>query len=558
MITTLKIKNFAIIENIEINFSKGLNVLTGETGAGKSILIKAIKLLLGARSSTGVVRNGTKEADLQAIFDVTGFPEIISILKESGIEMEDRELIIRRVINNNQSKIYLNDEISTLNLLNRITPFLMDICSQFENRTLFLPENQLNLLDAHSNNDENVSAFKIFYRDILKVKNELKELESSEREKADRLDFCQFQLGELTKINPKKGEDLLLEEELIGIDSNKALVEFANEARDAFFNDESSIITQIETLKNKMSKIKNIEQIPFLANKKEKLNEFVDSLESFGKDFLSYRKTLTYDTERRAQVVGRLDVLRSIKKKFNGSLDLVIEKKNALSNEVKKLESLENVRNELNAQLIKLQVQAKKLGKEIHVAREKTAKIISEKITAQLQDLNMKGAVLQIKLTYNEDKLNALGFDEVEFEFAPNKGELLDSISKIASGGELSRVTLAIHNVFTKENSSKTYVFDEVDTGIGGDTAKQVGKKLKEISQNHQVICISHLAQVAVHGKTHTLLYKESSDERVTTKTKSLETKDQRIKEIARMLSGDPSIEEALEHAEVLLKEVKN
>jgi DNA repair protein RecN (Recombination protein N) len=556
MISLLKIKNFAIIENIELNFTKGLNVLTGETGAGKTILINAIKLILGNRASADLVRHGTNEAELQAVFNITNYPEVLAELQVAGIET-DSELIIRRIITSKgQSKIFINDNSVTLALLLKITPSLMDICSQFENRTLFLPENQIKLLDNYCKNYEKVNTFKEYYNNITDIKRKLKELAQLDEEKEKKLDYYKFQLGEIQAVSPKKDEDLDLEKEMQELNQNKLFSELAENAKYTFFESDNSVITKLEELLEKVSKIFDMSKDPQMADRKDRISEALGILNNLGKDFLSFKKTVNYSPQRREQIVIRLEKLSKLKRKYGeGSLKVVFDKIEVLKSEILKMENTDEIKRKLQHELKQISSKAEVLGKELHEIRVKSAKNISKKITEQLQDLNMKGAILQIIVDFNQEKLTALGYDDVSFSFAPNKGEPFNLLSKIASGGELSRVTLAIHNVLTKENSEKIYIFDEVDTGIGGDTGRLVGRKLKEISREHQVICITHLPQVAVFGDSHILLSKEENNERVTTKSSQLDTTIKRIEEIARMLTGNSKKKEALDHAEVLLKD---
>jgi DNA repair protein RecN (Recombination protein N) len=550
MLVSLKIKNFIIIESLFVNFSKDFTVITGETGAGKSILVNAIKLVLGGRASTDLIRKGETETEIEAVFNVKNNAFIKTLLKENSMTSDD-DLIVRRILNESgQNRIFINDSNATLALLSRITPYLVDICSQFENQSLFSSQYQLSLVDRFSNNENLVLEFKEIYKDIQNIKYQLKDLSSLAQERETKLEYLKFQFDEIKALDLVENEDQELKNELDQMDSVKNILELTDYAEVVFYGEHGSMISQLEALKAKSLKIKTLG----FQEQQVTINKILELVEGLSSDFDKLKKSSKFNPKRRDEIHFRLESLNKIKRKFGGSIESALKKLNELSADIENLENLESKQKELTKKKDQLFVQAKEIGSVLSKKRTKAAKDISLKITKELQDLNMKGSQLEIEITHNLEEINPSGFDVININFAPNKGEPFGLLEKIASGGELSRITLAIRKVLT-DSLDKTYIFDEVDTGLGGDAGKVVGRKLKEISKNNQIVCITHLAQVAIFGDKHCVLAKEEKKNRVATTLHEIITQKDRIEEIARMLGGDKSEKAALTHAEVLLRE---
>lgn len=549
MLVSLKIKNFIIIEKLEASFSKGLTVITGETGAGKSILISSLKLVLGGRASADVVRQGAKEAEIQATFDVSLNKHIQKVLSESDVEVENGELIVRRIINSKgQGKIYINDVTATLTLLTKITPLLLDICSQFENQSLFSPTHQLILLDRYAKTSEESIAFSSIFSQIQKIRKEMKELDAVESEREKRLDYIKYQFSEIDDAAPLVGEENSLTEELDNLSKSKDLFDIIKQIEHSFYGDDNSVISKLETIKIRITKL----NLNSLKDYEDKLEQIVSLAEEVSNGLISQKKSTKYNPARINELHDRMEELKKIKRKYGGSLEAAVKKHSELKLEIERLENAEKIKKELKKQHDLLMIQAKKIGLELSEKRVSAASDISSKITKELQDLEMKGAQLKIKVNFDVENLSSTGFDFIEIEFSPNKGERFGLLEKIASGGELSRVTLSIHKILTDGSENKTYIFDEVDSGIGGATGLVVGRKLKEIGSSNQVICITHLGQVAVFGQQHLQLKKKESEDRVSTSITEIETFEKRTAEVARMLGGTQT-KDALNHAAELL-----
>lgn len=550
MLISLKIKNFIIIESGVLEFSSGFSSITGETGSGKSILIKALKLVLGEKASPDIIRSGEAEAELEAVFLIKN-EKLIELLSSYGIELEENQIIIRRVISFKGSKNYINDKAITLNLLNKITKDLVSICSQFENHNLFDESHQLQIVDNYRLNPF-LSLYDKKYKEYQEHKKNLEEASMLLEEKDKKLDYYIFQKEELDKCSLTEKEDENLEIELTNIDQYKSLYELSKFSEHIFYNEHSSIIGQLESLSSKLSKITS-EKIEEL---KEKVNIAIVTCEDIAETIKKNEKSLKYNPNRRNEIYNRIEQLKKIKKKHGGTLENVFKKKKELEIEIEKLKDIESYYKKAQKKLNECFEELKKIGKSLYEFRMESASELSKEITKQLQELHMKGSLIDIKVIHNPESPSLNGFDSIMFMFTPNKGGKTAKLQEIASGGELSRVTLAIHKTIYDKNDYKTYIFDEVDSGVGGDTGRVIGKKLKEISENNQIVCITHLAQVAVFGSLHFKLEKCLDPEKAFTRIFRINNKEERIQEIARMLSGSVDKKEALDHAKSMLDEI--
>jgi DNA repair protein RecN (Recombination protein N) len=551
MLISLKIKNYVLIEHISVKFSETFTVITGETGAGKSLIINTIAMVLGGKANKDLIRHGAKESEVEAVFDIRKNTLVKSVLAEQSIE-HDGELIIRRIFSEKgQNKILLNDSSVTLAFLSKITPHLVDICSQFENQSLFSNNYQLGLIDRSAKLDDEVLEFKKVFKEIQEINSQLKELATLEGEREKKGEYLRYQYDEISNIEVNPEEDTELNKELEDMDQVKGVIELANFADEIFYGESTSILSQLEKLKAKAQKLR----VGDFKQQEETIRNILSLAESLVSDLGQLKKGSKFNQKRRDEIYSRLESLNKIKRKYGGSIDSVLKKFEELSKEIIVLDNIEDTKTELLKKKSKLMKIAVDQGTSLNKKRVTASYEISAQITAELQDLNMKGSQIKVEILHDINEINSTGFDSVKINFAPNKGEPFGLLEKIASGGELSRITLAIHKVLT-DFIHKTYIFDEVDSGIGGDTGLKVGNKLKEISKKNQVICITHLAQVAVYGDKHCLLEKEDNNNRVVTSLEEIDSKEERVQEIARMLSGDKNSKESLAHAEVMLKKV--
>ena len=549
MMSFLKVNNFALIDKLELDLKSGFNVLTGETGAGKSIIIKAVQLLLGERASSDIIRKGSESAEVNAIFDLS--PTVKQLLIDNGLPHEDETLVVRRVISSGSSKNFINSVPVTLQILKTIMTQVVSICGQHDNQILTSDEEQLKLVDEFSSSASQLSELKEIFKKLRSNKQKTDELNKNLEIKEQRMDYLTFQLKEITDVNPSISEEAELsaqEQKLLG---SQDLLQLCQLAEQTFYGEDQSVISALEAL---LKKIKSAVKFDDQLNEtQEKIEELVNNLEELGSFFSSYIKKNGLEDNELDYVINRLESLKKLKRKYGGSIEGVLAKQEELQQEYDQLNNSE-------AELKLLESEKKSLLKEyysisevLNKARVKTATQISKKVTQELQDLKMSGSEFKIEV----NKLSALtakGQDQIVFMIAPNKGEGLKPLAKIASGGELSRIMLALTKVITEKLPLSLYIFDEIDAGIGGETGLVVGQKLQEISRQNQTVCITHLPQVAVWADGHFVISKGEINNRVTSKVEQLLKSQDLTQEIARMLGGNMAKAESLDHAQAMIK----
>lgn len=550
MLTYLKVSNFALIEKLEVDFSEGFNVLTGETGAGKSIIIKAVQLLLGDRASSEVIREGSKEAEIQACFNIK--PNIIQLLKQADINVDENHLVVRRVITANGSKNFINGSLVNLQNLKNIMTQVINICGQHEHQILINPEEQLKLIDNFGDYQFELKELKDCFSKIKNIKKQIDDLTMDADSKEDRIDYLTFQLKEIEEVDPQLEEEQELQEQEQKILGMKDLINVCNYAENCFYGEEVSVISSLEGLASKIKQ--GLKHDQSLGVMQEKLENLLVELEEVGTFFSQYFKKNNLDSDNLDYVISRLESFKKLKRKYGGSIESVLSKKQEISTELTALKTADSTIANLEKEKKQYLTAYTKLADKINKERIKVANTISEKVTQELQELKMLGSKFEVQVQ-PLSQLTSKGKDAIVFMIAPNKGEGLKPLEKIASGGELSRIMLALTKVVTERNSISLYIFDEIDAGIGGEAGLVVGKKLQQISSFQQTICITHLPQVAVFANQHLVISKSEINNRTTSQVSPLINKTQKINEIARMLGGNMAKDKALEHAEAMLEQ---
>lgn len=555
MLTYLKVSNFALIEKLEVDFSEGFNVLTGETGAGKSIIIKAVQLLLGDRASSEVIREGSKEAEIQACFNIK--PNIVQLLKQADINIDENNLVVRRVISSNGSKNFINGSLVNLQNLKNIMTQVINICGQHEHQILVNPEEQLKLIDNFGDYQVELKELKECFNKIKNLKKQIDDLTIDAESKEDRIDYLTFQLKEIDEVDPQLDEEQELQDQEQKILGMKDLINVCNYAENCFYGEESSVISSLEGLASKIKQ--GLKHDSSLGVMQEKLENLLVELEEVGTFFSQYFKKNNLDSDNLDYVISRLESFKKLKRKYGGSIESVLLKKQEISTELNALKTADSTIANLEKEKKQYLLSYTKLADKINKERVKVANTIGEKVTQELQELKMLGSKFEVQVQ-PLSQLTSKGKDAIVFMIAPNKGEGLKPLEKIASGGELSRIMLALTKVVTERNSISLYIFDEIDAGIGGEAGLVVGKKLQQISSFQQTICITHLPQVAVFANQHLVISKSEINNRTTSQVSPLINKNQRINEIARMLGGNMAKDKALEHAEAMLDQsnIKN
>ena len=548
MLTDLTIKNVAIIDTLHITFKSGLTVLTGETGAGKSIIIDAVGLVMGSRASSDLIRSGEEEAVVEALFDISGLPEIRQQLIEAGFDATDELLIKRSLSRGGRNRIFINGGMATLALLVDIAPRLINIYGQHDSQTLLKPENHLRLLDAYASIGEQRQKFTNAFNRVSAVRDQLSVFEQAEREAERRTDLLSYQSEEIAKAALKLGEEELLEEQQRLLASAEKLGGVSGEAFERLYGGEGALLGQLRRISSSIAELSTIDHS--LQETAAAIEGAYLQLEDAATTLRDYASHIESDPAALQQIDDRLDLLGRLKKKYAPTVAEMLDYKTAIDAELEQLQDREQSRHNLEAELENLEIELKLLGGELTASRAQAASKLKHALESEAHQLAMKGAIIEPTLEQLPEP-RANGFERVEFLFSPNPGEIPRPLGKIASGGELSRLMLAIKQVLP-DSDVPTLVFDEVDTGIGGATSELVGRKLKNVATGQQVLCITHLPQVAVFADQQLRVEKLITEGRTTTQVLELNL-DERTGEIARMLAGATVTDSALKHAAEML-----
>jgi DNA repair protein RecN (Recombination protein N) len=555
----IKVHNFAIIENIHIQFKKGLNILSGETGAGKSVLLKSLGLLMGGKASAESIRTGADQATIEGSFDISKRTDLKNKLTELGIDCEDDLLIVRRVIHGDKSRVYLNGHLNTLGILRDIVAPLIEVTGsqapliemtgQHENKNLQTKAYHLDMLDQAAGLFEKRGQYHDKYNEWKDSLKEIEELEQNSKFVAQRLDYLLYQRDEISKLDLNPGEDTELEAEIKMLKSASKLTSFVDSAEDALYGDEDSALTRIQTILKRGAELANLD--PVLAEKLQALEQVKVILDDTFYDLRKHVSSLEADPQRLDNMEARLSDIRRLQKKYGPNLDDILAALLNMETEIGKLESSDERLEELKKKSSQLQLELKKRAQELHDARAKHAKILAKGVNEELADLNMKGVIFHVSVE-KATELGAYGDSDVEFMTQTSSKDPLRPLGKTASGGELSRILLSLKRVVGSSKWPRTYLFDEVDAGVSGVTAEKVGKKLKSIAKGQQVICVTHLPQVAASGDFHFYIQKSPLKGAMAMEVKELSDKE-RIQEIARLISGEKITKTSVAHAQELL-----
>ena len=536
MINALHIKNMGIIDDIIVDLNEGFNVLTGETGAGKSLIIGSLQILAGGRFSKEIIRHGEKYA----------FVEMSLYLPNQGFE--DDTVIVSRELNINGKNICkINGRLVTVCELRKFMANIIDIHGQNDNQSLLNMSTHIELLDEYSINEmqELKEKYKLLYEEYLKIKLELNRNYGDDKEKQRKLDLLNYQVNEIEIANLKKDEEDELE--------SKRKLMMASEKISTSIADAENQISNvaIDSLNSAIKSMEKVEQYnQDFASIIERLKNAYYEIQEVSYDISSFNEELYYDEEELNKIEGRLDLINSLKRKYGNNIEEILAYKEKINQEIFEIENLESYIIKLKNDLKKNEKEMLEIAKSMNSIRNKYAEILSQKINNELKDLEMKNAKFSISVEFSkEGNFNINGLDKVEFVISTNVGEEAKSLIKIASGGEMSRIMLAIKSVLADVDKIPVIIFDEIDTGISGVAANATGEKLKNIAKSHQVLCVTHLASIAAKGDYNYFVCKEVENDKTKTKIKQL-AEDEILKEIARISSGtvtDISINHAKE-----------
>jgi len=551
MLRTLRIRNFALIHELEIEFGSGLNVMTGETGAGKSIVLGALQLVLGARASTHSVRDGARRADVEALFNIENpSPELAAALREFDIEPDDDELVVSRVVSREgRSKAYVDGRLVPLTVLDRLGAHLVDLHGQHEHQSLLKPDRQLLILDAYAGLDRHRESLADRVRALRERQREIDALENVDREQMRRLDFLNHEAAEIDRAQLEPDEEDQLRERRTYLANLERIGAQVNVARAHLSDDEAG--AAVDRLGQALAALDEIaEYHPDLDDAVHRLQNAMDEIQSVATDILPLAEAEDFDVAELDRINERLSALTDLKRKYGDTIDEILAYRLSIAAEIDALANrdkrLAELRREYDTERDACRDAAAKLTAERKRAATKLAKNVSD----SLQELGMEGAAFSIKIDAAD--LGLRGADRLEFQLAANTGSAARSLRAVASGGELSRLMLALKSVFATADHVPTLIFDEVDAGIGGKVATHVAVRLRALARSHQILCITHLAQIAAAADTHYHVAKARKAKTTVTEVIPVEA-ESRIEELARLLDGAVT-DLSRDHAQDLLK----
>ncbi len=548
MLVELSIDNYAVIESLRVRFHRGLNLLSGETGSGKSIVVDALGVLFGARASAEVVRAGADRARVSGIFEVASKPPL---LDEAGIEIEENEILIEReILANGKSRAFIANRPATAALLRDLAPYLGDIHGQHDQQQLFSNAVQRDMLDQFAAADTSAAA--ALFREWRRASSELEELDRTAQEKLRLADLWSFQLKEIESVSPRAGEDSELENERRVLRNFVRLEESANAAYAALYDAPESAAAQLRSVMKRLEEISRIDEsiAPILAS----VQPAAIALDEGAHALRHYLARLEADPARLDEVESRLAALEKLKRKYGATVEEVLAFQERARADLRGVETSNDRREALRKKTAALAREYEQAAAALSAARKDAARQLARRVEAELASLAMEKTRVEIRVSPAE--WSECGADSVEFLISPNPGEEPKPLEKIASGGELSRVALALKTCTAPARARKvprTLVFDEVDAGVGGSAAEAVGRRLKKLSASSQILCVTHLPQIAGFADHHYYVEKRTEKSRTCTTIEELSPAE-RTREIGRMISGERVTPEALKHAEQLIK----
>ena len=552
MLQELSIKDFAIIDEIQISFQPKMTVLTGETGAGKSIIIDALGLLAGGRGSTEFIRKGEKKAVIQGLFTLPREANTYNILEEYGIDSEDGQIILQRDLYRGGRNICrINGMMVNLATLRKIGETLIDIHGQNEHQELMKPENHIDLLDEYDKKTSELrNQYQVVYENYRKLKLSMEKKEADEKAWAQRLDMLNFQVKEIEEAGLKINEEDELVEEKNKLDNFQAIHDALELSYQILSGEKIDVVGNLGNAMNELSDVSDLSEN--LQEINTKISDAFYSLEDVARDISDELDSMEWNGERLNEIEERLELIHQLKRKYGDTIEDILHYHIRIVKELREMENAEQNSEKQERQLSEALEKVKELAIKLSKQRKKSAKKLEKMIHEQLSALYMDKAVFEVKFL-NNSKLYSKGIDKVEFYIQTNPGEEMGPLAKIASGGELSRIMLALKTIFSQKMGVTSIIFDEVDTGVSGRVAQAIAEKISQISNNSQVLCITHLPQVAAIADNHYYISKSVNDGRTETSLEELDEK-QKIREIARMLSGSEITELTLKHAEELIK----
>jgi DNA repair protein RecN (Recombination protein N) len=557
MLQELRIKNFAIIDELNLSFSKGLNILTGETGAGKSIILNAVHLLLGDKATEEWIRSSEEEASVEAIFDISGNAEAQKRLKDKAPHLqgegEENSLLIRRVISRSgRGKVFINGNLATLGVLSEAGEGLLSIYGQHEHQSLQRVETHIDILDEFGALLGLRGEFQKQYQEFISLSEEVERIRAEKERRTKERELMTFQSKEIEASRIQPGEEESLKEERGILNHAKKLMDFAHHCEETIYSEEGSAIERIQRILNQGREMAAID--PSLSQPLKALESTLIQLEDITLALRDYSRRVEVNPMRLEEIENRLEEIDRLKRKYGSTIEEVLSFKHRMEKALKSFTSNEERLSQLESRLDPLRQTVNGLARKLSNERKKVALELKKSVEKELSSLGMRKTIFEILTGPLSLSLN--GVDRVEFLISPNVGEEVKPLAKIASGGELSRMMLAMKRILAKVGGRQVLIFDEVDSGIGGAMAEVVGKKLRELSRHHQVICVTHLPQIASFADQHHSVRKEVKAGRTMTVVDRLD-QEAIVDEIARMLGGVKVTEKTKAHAQEMIENAK-
>ena len=551
MLLEISIQNFAIIEEISLNFEQGMTVLTGETGAGKSIIIDAMNMMLGSRATTDVIRHGAPKAEIEGLFSLENSRALREIFEEQGWELTDELIIRREILQNGRSVSRINGQMVNLSVLKAVGQHLVDIHGQHDQEELMRPQLHIAMLDEFGTADflHLTGRYQETFDRYRSLRKQVLTLQKNQQEHKARIEMLEFQMAEIESAALKSGEDTALHQERERLLNHKLIADTLTNAYTMLDNEDFSSLTNVRSAMNDLESIEDYD--PAYKELSGNLSETYYVLEDVSKRLEDILDGLDFDGDRLLQVESRLDLINSITRKYGGQVDDVLDYFTQISKEYSLLTGSNLSSEDMDRELKALERELVELAQELSQARHGLAAQLEAEIKQELQDLYMEKA--RFKVQFSKGKFNREGNEQVEFYISANPGEDFKPLVKVASGGELSRLMLAIKSAFSRKEGKTSIVFDEVDTGVSGRVAQAIAQKIHKIGSNGQVLAISHLPQVIAIAD-YQFFIEKISDENSTVSTVRLLTADERVQEVAKMLAGADVTDAALTQAGELLK----
>jgi len=564
MLKSLYIKNFALIDEIKVNFNPGLNILTGETGAGKSIIIGAVSALLGENIDKDFIRQGKSKAVVEGCFIISH--HLLQCFNDMDIEFTNNELIIRREIKKDtRSRTFANDSPISISLLQEIGDLLVDLHGQHSHQSLLHVKRHIDFLDEFGVSDELINEVAHSYNSLSNLQKKLQKLVDQEKMLKEKKELLEFQVKEIEDVDPQLGEEEELERQEKILKNSEKIHQLSDQLTEVLYEGEGSVYEKISEAEEQLSALSDIDKDFNIWA--ENCNTASVVIEEMVKNIQEYADKIEFDPEELEEMRERLGQFTLLKKKYGSTIKEVLEFSQQARNNLQKIDSMESEIEEINQKISNEKNKLADLALQLSGTRKKAAEELEERTVEIFAELGLKGGVFNIEITAQKDpegdieinnekyKVTNRGIDKVEFFISLNPGEKPKPLAKIASGGEISRIMLALKNVLAESDNIPVLIFDEIDSGISGRIAGAVGSNLKTVSRKHQVICITHLPLIASYGQTHFRVEKKAEDNRTATHIYSL-SDEERVAELARLIGGEMINETTLQNARDLLEKV--